>query len=180
LHCLQNAKCHDFGWQHHCLQLDFPQVAKNYNLKGAKAMFTANMGRTNELFALGIVSSTAISQVSHMLVEMMKKWHSFKPLVLYHDTCPNNAAFWKHIFGSHFEIQLGLFHLLHWIVDILDSKSEWYWEGMVALKQTVYKNYQDNLERLLGVMTNATFDQYGKKYSAAKFKDLCHSKQWKE
>jgi hypothetical protein len=156
------------------------QVAKNYNLKGAKAMFTANVGRTNEIFALAIVSSTAVSQVSHMLVKMMKKRRSFKPSVLYHDTCPNNAAFWKQIFGSHFEIRLGLFHLLHRIVDTLDSKSEWYWEGLVALKQTIYEYNQDDLERLLAAMTNGTFDRYGEKYSAAKIEDLRHSKRWKE
>jgi hypothetical protein len=156
------------------------QVAKNYNLEGAKAIFTANVGRTNEVFALAIVSSTAVSQVSHMLVEIIKKRRCFKPAVLYHDTCPNITAFWKQIFGSHFEIHLGLFHLLHQIVDTLDNKSEWYWDGLVALKQTIYDHHQDNLDTLLKALTNGTFDQSGKKYSAADIDDLRHSKQWKE
>jgi hypothetical protein len=44
------------------------QVVKNCNLPGAKAMFTANVGRTKEVFALALVVNTSVSQVSHMLV----------------------------------------------------------------------------------------------------------------
>jgi hypothetical protein len=54
------------------------QVAKNYNLPGAKAIFTANVGRMNEVFTLALVSSTAISQVSHMLVEILQKKREFQ------------------------------------------------------------------------------------------------------
>lgn len=156
------------------------QVAKNYNLKDAKAIFTANVGRTNEIFTLAIVSSTAISQVSHMLIEIMKKRRNFDPAVLYHDTCPNNSEFWKTLFGSHVEVRLGLFHLLHRIVDTLDNKSEWYWKGLVDLKRTIYKYNSNDYTNLLEAMQNGKFDRLGTKYSEMDILHLQESKGWKE
>ena len=76
------------------------QVVKNYNVPGAKAMFTANVGRTKEVFALALVSNTSVTQVSHMLVNIIKKRANFNPSVLYHDTCPHNRDFWTILFGS--------------------------------------------------------------------------------
>jgi hypothetical protein len=98
-------------------------------------MFTVNIGRTKEVFALALVASTSVSQVSHMLVEILQKRSKFSPSLLYHDTCPHNQDFWRLLFGANVNVRLGLFHLLHQIVDTLDSKCELYWKGLVSLKE---------------------------------------------
>jgi hypothetical protein len=156
------------------------QVVKNYNVPGAKAMFTANVGRTKEVFALALVASTSVSQVSHMLVNILEKRENFKPSVLYHDTCPHNQDFWRLLFGSNLEVRLGLFHLLHRIVDTLDSKCELYWKGLVSLKKNVYRYNDEDLEGLFTSLRQGTFSRDGKKYSSAQIDDLRHSKRWKQ
>jgi hypothetical protein len=156
------------------------QSVKNYNIKGAKAVFTANVGKTNEIFALAIVSSTAIAQVSHMLVEIMQKRRHFNPSVLYHDTCPNNGDFWRALFGAHVDIRLGLFHLLHRIVDTLDNRSELYWKVLVQLKKTVYRYNDQDLAALLTSLHDGSFDRQGKKLSATDIEEMRLSKRWKE
>jgi hypothetical protein len=157
------------------------QVVKNYNLPGAKAMFTANVGRTKEVFALALVANTSVSQVSHLLVEILqKRGPNFKPSVLYHDTCPHNQDFWRLLFGANFGVRLGLFHLLHRIVDTLDTKCELYWKGLVSLKKSVYRYDDVDLGGLLTCLREGSFSREGKKYSATAIDDLRHSKRWKE
>jgi hypothetical protein len=156
------------------------QVVKNYNLPGAKAMFTANVGRTSEVFALALVASTAISQVSHMLVEILQKRENFKPSVLYHDTCPHNQDFWRMLFGAQLIVRLGLFHLLHRIVDTLDTKCELYFKGLVCLKKSTYRYNDNDMGRLLTCLREGTFSRGGKKYSPSEIDDFRHSKRWKE
>ena len=157
------------------------QVVKNYNLPGAKAMFTANVGRTKEVFALALVSSTSVSQVSHMLVEIIQKRRAnFNPSVLYHDTCPHNQDFWRMLFGANLDVRLGLFHLLHRIVDTLDKKCELYWKGLVSLKNAVYRYDDEDLTGLLTSLQDGTFSRDGKKYSSSEINDLRHSKRWKQ
>ena len=111
------------------------QVFKSYsNFPGAKAMFTANIGRTKEVFAFVLVLSTPISQVSNMLFKILEG-ANFKPLVLYHDTCPPSKDFWRMLSGANLKVRLaGLFHLLHRIVDTSNPKCQLYWKGFVALK----------------------------------------------
>jgi hypothetical protein len=156
------------------------QVVKNYNVPGAKAMFTANVGRTKEVFALALVSSTSVSQVSHMLVEILQKRANFNPSVLYHDTCPHNQDFWSMLFGANLDVRLGLFHLLHRIVDTLDTKCELYWKGLVSLKKKVYRYNDDDLTGLLTCLREGSFSHEGKKYSPAQIEELRHSRRWKQ
>jgi hypothetical protein len=156
------------------------QVVKNYNLPGAKAMFTANVGRTKEVFALALVASTSVSQVSHMLVEILQKRPNFNPSVLYHDTCPHNQDFWRMLFGANLDVRLGLFHLMHRIVDTLDSKCELYWKGLVSLKKSVYRYDDEDLAGLLTSLREGSFSRDGMKYSSSQIDDLRHSKRWKE
>jgi hypothetical protein len=111
-------------------------VVHNHGGTGAKAMFAANVGRTNEVLALALVLSTSVSQASHMLIEMLRKRPNFDPSVLCHDTCPHNKDFWAMIFGVNLEVRLGLFHLLHRIVHTLDPKCELCWKALVALKKS--------------------------------------------
>jgi hypothetical protein len=124
-------------------------VVHNYGGTGAKAMFSANLGRTNEVFALALVSSTLVSQVSHMLIEILQKRPNFDPSVLYHNTCPHNKDFWAMIFGANLEVRLGLFHLMHRIVDTLDPKCELHWKALVALKKLVHRCDDDDVTGLL-------------------------------
>jgi hypothetical protein len=160
------------------------QVIKNYLLPGAKALFTMkNRGPTNEIVALAlVVSSTAISQVSHLLVEIMiKERPNFDPSILYYDTCPNNGDFWKMLFGATVDIRLGLFHLLHQIVDtLLDPRPEDFWKCLVQLKQLVYWCNDNNLAGVLTSLKDRTFCRDNKKHSEKEITELRHSKRWKE
>jgi hypothetical protein len=157
------------------------QVVKNYNLPGAKAMFTANVGRTKEVFALALVTNTSVSQVSHMLIEIIQKRETnFKPSVLYHDTCPHNQDFWRLLFGANLKVRLGLFHLLHRIIDTLDTKCELYWKGLVSLKKAVYRYDDNDLSGLLTCLREGSFSRDGKKHSETDIDNLRHSKRWKE
>ena len=74
------------------------QVTKNYLLLGSKACFTMCTD-TGEVAALALVNSTAVSQVSHMLQEIIRRWKAFQPSVLYTDTWPHNNIFCRNIFG---------------------------------------------------------------------------------
>jgi hypothetical protein len=94
------------------------QVVKNYILPGAKACFTM-CTETGEIAALGIVESTAVSQISHMLQQLVEKRSTFRPKVIYTDTWPNGETFWRNIFGSHIIGRLGFFHLIKRILDTL-------------------------------------------------------------
>ena len=88
-------------------------------------MFTMNKGSTKEIVLYAIVKSTAVSEVSHLLIQAMKKRVSFKPFGLYMDITPNNSPFWKRIFGTDLHVLLGLFHLLQRITDTtINSKRE--------------------------------------------------------
>ena len=124
------------------------QTVKNYNLPGAKTHFTANTGRTKEILGLALVEGTAAdAQVSHFLVQLMKKK---KPAVLYHDTCPNNSVFWTRLFGKNqVHIRLGLFHLIHRIVDTLDKRSDLYWEALKGLKEAIYHEYCNEMNSFI-------------------------------
>ena len=143
-------------------------------------MFTANVGQTSEVFALAIVETTSVSQVSHMLIEIIEKRKNFNPSVLYHDTCPHNQDFWRAVFGTSLDVRLGLFHLLHRIVDTLDTKCELYWKGLVSLKKSVYTYNDDDLAGLLTSLREGTFNRNGAKYSPSQIEELRHSKRWKE
>jgi hypothetical protein len=49
------------------------QSVKNYkNVPGAKAIFTGNKGSTNEIVTLAMVPTTAASQISHLLQQMIR------------------------------------------------------------------------------------------------------------
>ena len=156
------------------------QAVKNYNLPGAKALFTMNKGSTKEIVALVLVISTAISQVSHKLVEIMTKRPNFNPSVLYHDTCPNNGEFWKMLFGASVDVRLGLFHLLHRIIETLDNRSDLYWKCLVALKMLVYAYNDRDPASVLTALKEGTFGHDNKKHSDQDINELRHSKRWKE
>jgi hypothetical protein len=156
------------------------QTIKNYNLPGANAVFTGNKGSTKEIITLAIVPTTAASQVSHLLLQSREKQNNFKPAVLYTDTCPHNEAFWRGIFGTYLETKLGLFHLLHRIMDTLDSKCELYWTCVVRLRDSIYTYFPEDEAGLLKALKDGTFSKTGDKLSDNEIRDLRHSKRWKQ
>ena len=136
------------------------QTIKNYNLPGAKAVFTGNKGSTKEIITLAIVPTTAASQISHLLLQSKEKRKEFKPAVLYTDTCPHNEAFWKDVFGTCLETKLGLFHFLHRIMDTLDSKSELYWKCVVELRNAIYTYFVEDEATLLQALKDGRFQKH--------------------
>jgi hypothetical protein len=157
------------------------QTVKNYrNVPGAKAIFTANKGSTNEILTLAMVPTTAASQISHLLLQMIEKREQFDPAVLYTDTCPHNEAFWKIIFGAALETKLGLFHLMHRIFDTLDPKCDIFWKCLVKLKDAVYSYVEEDEAALLKALKDGSFSKTNEKLSDTEIRDLRHSKRWKE
>jgi hypothetical protein len=157
------------------------QALKNFNLPGAKAIFTGNKGSTKEMFTLGIVPTTAASQISHLLLQIREMRKEFKPAVVYTDTCPHNEAFWKRIFGTYYlETKLGLFHLLHRIMDTLDPKCGVYWKCVVRLRNAIYTYVLDDENALLRALKDGSFSKTGEPLSDTEIRDLRHSKRWKQ
>jgi hypothetical protein len=101
----------------------FAPVA-NYILAGSNAMFTGMKGSTREWICGQIVESTGVDQVSHLLIESKQKMEENNPSVLYTDTCPHNTPFYKRIYGANLVTRLGLFHLMHRIVDTVGVRDQ--------------------------------------------------------
>jgi hypothetical protein len=134
----------------------FSPVA-NYILAGSKAMFTGMKGLTREWICGQIVESTGVNQVSHLLIESKQKMEENDPSILYTDTCPHNTPFYKRIYGANLVTRLGLFHLMHRIVDMLDSHSMVYWKVLVKLKACFYTHREADLSALIRCLIDGTF-----------------------
>jgi hypothetical protein len=157
------------------------QTIKNYNLPGAKAVFTGNKGSTKEIITLAFVPSTAASQISHLLIQSREKRNEFEPAVLYTDTCRHNEKFWKLVFGTYLETKLGLFHLVHRTMDTLDPKTkDLYWKCVVKLRNLIYSYFVKDKAALLQALKNGSFSRTGEKLSDEAMRDLRHSKRWKQ
>jgi hypothetical protein len=152
---------------------------KNYLLTGSKAIFTAMKGRTRGWINGQIVQSTGADQVSHLLIESKLKMDENDPAVLYTDTCPHNAPFYKKIYGANLLTWLGLFHLMHRVVDMLDTHSMVYWKVLVKLKACFYTYTEVNLSTLIQCLMDGTFYRDGTKLSRAQINAIQHSKKWK-
>jgi len=155
-------------------------VVKNFNLPGAKAMFTMNKGSTKEIVTMAIVNSTSVSQISHLLTQSIKRRTYFQPRALYSDTTPHNKAFWGLLFGQQLTVLLGLFHLLHRITDTIDPKCEKYWQAMVRLKECFYTYQESDLEALLKALKDGTINNQGIKMTEQEIVRLRESKRWKQ
>jgi hypothetical protein len=118
--------------------------------------------------------------MSHLLLQSKEKRKEFKPAVLRTDTCPHNEAFWKSMFGDHLATKLGLFHLIHRIMDTIDSRCELYWKCVVKLRNAIYSEKLIDEEGLLKALKDGSFSQTGKRLSDSEIRDLRHSKRWKQ
>jgi hypothetical protein len=117
--------------------------------------------------------------VSHLLIESKQKKDENDPAVLYTDTCPHNTPFYKKIFGTHLVMRLGLFHLMHQVVDTLDPNSMVYWIVLVKLKACFYTYREIDLSALIRCLMDGTFYRDGTKLSRAQIDAIQHSKKWK-
>ena len=71
-------------------------------------------------------------------------------------------------------------HLLHRVVDTLDTKCELYWKGLVSLKKIVYRYNDEDLAGLHTSLRDGSFNRDGMRYSPTQIDELRHSKRWKE
>jgi hypothetical protein len=155
------------------------QVVKNYILPGAKAMFTMNKGSTKEIVHLGIVRSTAASQISHLVTEAKEKRTMFSPKALYSDITPHNLPFWTSVFGPRIMVLLGLFHCMHRVVDTLDPMSLLYWQVLVELKDCFYRYVEEDFRRLRQCLMEGRLGE-GKQMTDSDISNLRRSKRWKQ
>jgi hypothetical protein len=156
----------------------FAPVA-NYILAGSKPMFTGMKGPACEWICGQIVESTGVDQVSHLLIESKQKMEENDLSVLYTDTCPHNTPFYKRIYGANLVTRLGLFHLMHRILDRLDAHSMVYWKVLVKLKACFYTHREANLSALVQCLMDGTFYRDRKKLLRTQVNEIQHSKKWK-
>jgi hypothetical protein len=71
------------------------------------------------------------------------------PSVLYKDTYPHNTPFYKRIDGANLVTRLGLFELMHRIVDTFDAHSMVYWKVLVKLKACFYTHREAGRSALI-------------------------------
>ena len=153
------------------------QVIKNYLLPGAKALFTMNKGSTKEICHAAVVSSTAVNQVSHALMEAKTKRKQFNPKGLYSDITPHNTTFWKRIFGVRLVVLLGLFHIMQRIVDTLDPKCGLYWDALVVLKECFYRFVESDFTKLRKSLLEGNLGE--KMTGDGELNNVRRSKKWK-
>jgi hypothetical protein len=84
------------------------------------------------------------------------------------------------LFGADLDVRLGLFHLLHRIIETLDKLCELYWKGLISLKRAVYIYNDTDMAGVLTCLREGTFNRDGKKYSSSEIDDFRHSKRWKQ
>lgn len=156
------------------------QVVKNYILPGGKAACLMNKSSTKEIATYAIVSSVAVSQISHLLTQSILKRKKFKPFGLYADTTPNNKTYWKRLFGEDLLVLLGLFHLMQRVTDTLDTKCLLYWRAMVALRACFYSYFDEDFSLLINALKNGQFSQNGERLNDEDLRRLRESKRWKQ
>jgi len=135
------------------------QVCKNYILPGAKACFTM-CTETGEVAALALVENTSVSQVAHLLQELVTKRTDFRPKTLYSDTWPHNLTFWKNIFGFCLVGRLGFFHLIKRIHDTLNTQCNLYWRALVQLKHVFYRYNDEDEAQLITALKEGTGNNF--------------------
>jgi hypothetical protein len=135
-------------------------VVSNYNLPGAKAMFTMNTS-TSEVAAMALVCNTKAEQISHLVEQMKRRRSNFDPKLIYTDTWPHNEEFWKMLLGFRVVGRLGLFHIMKRIMDTLNNRCHSYWKCVTELKACFYQYNKDDLEGLLRALKAGTLSSTG-------------------
>ena len=154
-------------------------VVANYNLPGAKAMFTI-MNSNNEIVAMVLVPTTKVEQIAHLVEQMMRRRKNFIPKILYTDTWPHNKNFWEMLLGFELQGRLGLFHIMQRIVETLNHRCDWYWKCLSDLKMCFYSYNKTDLNKLIAALKDGTLSSTERKYTDAEIECLRRSKRWKQ
>ena len=155
-------------------------VIKCYFGIAAKCAFTCMKGSTKEIVLVGLVASTAVNQISHMMNRARRLRKEFTPAALYTDTCPANKSFWQGVFGSGLEMRLGLFHLMHRVYGALNEKCDLFMEAIAELKKAIYFYNDSDYKALTKNLRNGKLSKDGATLTDTQIDELRQSKRWKE
>ena len=125
-----------------------------------------------------LVPTTAAKHVSHGVIQALKGRTICKPAILQSDTCPANTSFWKRLFGDGLACRLGLFHLIHRIVDTLNRYSELHGEAVRAVCECFYHYDDGDHANLKESLLDGSFDRRGRKFTAEEIDYLPNDRKW--
>jgi hypothetical protein len=164
------------------LDWTFATLTNYHNMKSAKAIFTCNKGSTKEIVLVALVPSTKVSDASHLLQQAIRRRgeENFSPSVLYTDTCPHNTEYFARLFGSQLIHRLGLFHLVHRMIETYDARSEYYWEVLVKTQEAIYTYRAAEHDALIKALQDGSFSSDCKHYTAEEIQTVRHSKYWNQ
>jgi hypothetical protein len=155
------------------------QVLKTYvSLPGAKACFTFKVS-DGQMAGLAIVPSTALSQISHFLIQLVSR-RRIQVQVLYTDLWPTGEVFWKNIFGAGMTGCLGMFHAMKRITDTFRKSvdGDVLQEAMNEFKRCFYSIDATDLSNLYGALKNGSMSQKGHRYTDDEVEQLEKSRFW--
>jgi hypothetical protein len=110
----------------------------------------------------------AASQISHMLLQSKE---NLTPQCYIRTLAHTTEAFWKDIFGTYLETKLGLFHLLHRIMDTSNC-DELYWKSVVKLRNALYTYFGEDEATLLKALKDGSFSKTGETLSNTDIRHL--------
>ena len=111
------------------------------------------------------MKSTAVAEISHLLIHARMGREQYTPHALYTDITPANETFWHQLLGADTMVLLGLFHLMQRVLDTLEHRCELYWQCLVQLQHCFYKTHDADLQNLLRVLKEGLLDKNRKKMS---------------
>ena len=157
------------------------ETLKNYtDLPGAKAIYTV-MNEIGQICNMAIVGSQSMKEVAHMFRMMLTKRGPRKQTnkrVFYTDTWPNDAAFYKKVFGDSMEGRLGLFHFLTRLIEHLCNKDPRFYRVKDKLQQCIYRYNQEDYEAVIDAIGRRLFSSNGLPLTPTEIEAIRLSKQW--
>jgi hypothetical protein len=152
------------------------QVLKNIRVPGLKACFTMNTD-TGEIAAAAYVSNTSVSQINHLVNQLLAHRPKFWPKVVYTNTWPHNQKNWEKMLGLAIMGRLGLFHFMKRLTDTLNPHCGVYWKALSELWKSVYQYDKVDETSLIKKLKDDEFSTSGKKHTSEEIEDLRNSKR---
>jgi hypothetical protein len=165
---IQSVECNLTIAQDHTMEM-----LKNYlpsEVRGAKACWTC-CNEFGEVAAAVIVRDTKCNQFAHA-VEQLARREIFKPKVMYADTWPHLANFWKLIFGTGCTGRLGLFHYLQRIIKTLRDSHCDYRKAILDLCLATYNYNEVDSLRLENALKSGKMARDGHEYTEAEIAEM--------
>ena len=135
------------------------EVTKNYvdrkKLGNLKYCWTCAT-ETGEIACAVMVPSSAAIDLSHAAQSLARR-PGFQPKILYSDTWPHGADYWKCVFGEHLRGRLGMFHFLQRIVRTLRQAHTDYIGAVADLCSCIYRWEKDSYNSLLKAFQDGHF-----------------------